>query len=114
MREIKFRAWDKEFKKWLHQNIVNSLCIDRLNEKDSIYEFNQFTGLHDRHGKEIFEGDVLKSEATDRLYPVTWWAEKAMFRAIKGNYFLDQAKAWKNCEVIGNVYEHPELTEVGK
>lgn len=126
MREIKFRAWSGRLKiMTLFDNapVVGQYPIG----DDEVYwgmlfttnahrvpltgydEIMQFTGLHDKNGKEICEGDILKSSTTGILFPVTWWAEKAKFRAVKGNIFLDSAKSWKNAEIVGNIHQNPEL-----
>ena len=75
----------------------------------------QFTGLKDAHGKEIYEGDILKWKADNRLYAVVFnWG---MFYAsvevcnqeIYGGFPLHSLTDDEACEIVGNIYDNPEL-----
>ena len=75
----------------------------------------QSTGLHDKNGKEVFEGDIIKM-AKDVYSDPTYYE---VIRHRGGAYRLESnqhgCELWlrhTNCEVIGNVYENPELLEV--
>ena len=144
-REIKFRCWDKKEKEWMfgYETLGGFSLIGEIimcGELSSIpleyltnMEFNQFTGLHDKNGVEIYEGDVLNGTWTQtdengyktvhdfKSFNVLYSDEHASFiipctydKYIKnpiGNYlnFLHQINL-KDSEVIGNIYENPELT----
>jgi hypothetical protein len=72
----------------------------------------QFTGLKDKNGKEIYEGDILKTE-TDKPMVVTWSKKFASFCISREGWafqhWFGEACDPENCEVIGNIYENPEL-----
>ena len=101
MREIKFRAWDKKDGMF---NVITISFDDDLVEHPNgmMYEnckLMQYTGLKDKNNKEIYEGDIVK-----------WYngIEEVFFGDGKfqaGVYLLDE----KEFEVIGNIYENPEL-----
>ena len=130
MRQIKFRAWDKDANRmWTDPSINN----DSLSDKSLVWM--QFTGLLDRHGKEIYEGDILDSEVypfhdegeSNYLAEVCWDAESAGFFGYM--YLREEARERKSgiaegnpvdtevfpeCEVIGNIYENPALIGMSK
>ena len=101
MKEIKFRAWDKDNNKWYFKS------KDIFNMEDLIgtmvigwdsYELMQYTGLKDKRGTEIYEGDVLEY-AGDTIVEVRWWGEG----------FYPKHSLYPESVVIGNIYENPEL-----
>lgn len=124
MREIKFRVWDKEIKKiilvspnWFINNEVSNTDFSKLAEEDNCI-LMQYTGLKDKNGKEIYEGDIVRfmNEVPDKmmLYKVEWNNEEARFAIVVehveyGKYFGRIDEIIKNIEVIGNIYENPEL-----
>lgn len=100
MREIKFRAWRQEEKTM--SNIFD--VIDDTREID--YDLDivmQYTGLHDKNGKEIYEGDIVDTPY-DKSY--IRWERGGFVFANDGN---DGLFCMDESEVIGNIYENPEL-----
>ena len=72
----------------------------------------QFTGMTDKHGTKIFEGDILNEpfEGREKLYQVFWSEDYFSFRVKNGygEYYLDEI-CQSRCEVIGNIYDNKEL-----
>ena len=107
MREIKFRAWDPYTKKMDYD------CRDALSfwngiavpEGDHIPL--QFTGLKDKNGAEIYEGDILK--IGPQAYPVVWDDKGTHGWKLDTPHFGIGASQSTFYEVIGNIYENPEL-----
>lgn len=126
MRPIKFRAWFPILKKmfqldglglkqdsvWIPGTDGYSSEIKRMD-----CEVMQFTGLIDKNGKEIYEGDiVLWSDVLREKYVFKWIEDFACFAAVDENreqHYLQRIDE-KITEVIGNVWESPELLEGAK
>lgn len=122
-REIKFRAWNEG--KMVDLLAITPLALDaNMNTQLALkgmsglflpfgggIELMQFTGLHDKNGKEIYEGDIVQWEDTvDDGYGcgyLTKIQEEVIFGG--GAYNPISTMPSKYFEVIGNVYENPEL-----
>ncbi|MFU0723088.1 YopX family protein [Streptococcus sp. IMAU11622] len=128
----KFRAWMKSLK-WMCDvtNIsFDSKFVDICQQGDTerytemSVEFDevklmQSTGLKDKNGKEIFEGDILDYKGRKAL--VRWHGSYASFIYRFVDELQNRKTEWKplylaymKCEIIGNIYENPELLEEGK
>ena len=115
-REIKFRAWDRKNRKMVN---MNYLCCHKsglmLFEKDhkpgKEFDFMQFTGLHDKNGKEIYEGDIVKHKQYVKYGELSGCVEKVTINPYNGVMVGDNSIG-KECEVIGNIHENPDLMEV--
>ena len=132
MREIKFRAWDKEAKAMWVWDEGREGWVDKFNICEWIangshrFSFMQYTGLKDKNGKDVYEGDVLASQRQphshiDHLEPaiigdVVYNDNLASFRIRiehHGNSIGEsntmKFTPYNHYEVIGNIYENPEL-----
>lgn len=133
MRQIKFRVWDSVWKSFIdpskYEIIFSSTntsfgkMILKWNDyfpEEMFYSpnqtLNQFTGLHDKDGKEIYEGDILFNDMSEWKYSVSW--DDLLFAFILNHVesqtwiFLHEINEDINCfEVIGNIYENSNLLE---
>lgn len=117
-REIKFRGLSFD-KGWIYGNLIKSDQSTWIRESD-YYNFKvkvdtvgQFTGLHDKNGKEIYEGDILRIIVNNNIEKICAVEFKS---GIFGVMFSKQRELTAfphfcntTFEVIGNVFENPEL-----
>ena len=129
MRQIKFRAWLKNFQKmvdvveidflegcivWIYDDYINQEQIKEVDKFEDII-LMQYTGIKDKNGVEIYEGDVIKTDDNHK-FKVIW--DETRFIGVDsvrdGNgyicYIDSHYKDGKSrLEIIGNIYDNPEL-----
>lgn len=113
-RPIRFRAWDTEKQKWATRTgngFIKAYKWDTIIEVEQEgLEFQQFTGLRDKNGKEIYEGDVVRlfeGRKNERIDVVEWEENSAKF--VKSQSPGSDMFGGEGIEVISNIYETPEL-----
>src|SRR5690606_11227640 len=80
------------------------------------YVLMQYTGLKDKNGREIYEGDIvlydrnIHKDIDTAKFKVVWAKDRYVLQEIKHKYYIDDV-TWELVEVIGNIYENPELME---
>lgn len=147
MRDIKFKCWQRGVVYvvvciWYRLGRVGHVVVEDPSCKDDILtlfpEYGemtllQFTGLHDKHGNEIYEGDIVERKYFHNNPPskrpkVKYILAKLPVVFDDGKFYLDDSEirstdygttfnSWwgDGCEIIGNIYEHPELlTQLNK
>lgn len=123
-REIKFRAWSESFREYTMFYDVEMIIKEDgvwwvCNNKTRIFQLTsrthklmQFTGLHDKNGKEIYEGDVLH-DIGGKIWVVKWnhsgWYKWISNPNEEGGVMFHIHEQFNNYKVIGNIYENPEL-----
>lgn len=123
MRDIKFRAQDFT-KSWNYGYVATGnetavlfpkMKTGSVNMAIQIYvlpeTIGQYTGIKDKDGNEIYEGDVVQNGDGGYFYVVEWWADDAAFRAKQvGSSSCIGLNYWrKELRIVGNRYDNPEL-----
>lgn len=122
----KFRAWLKEEYRMTDVREITFFNdeVQMISDVEGFYAYDefklmQFTGLKDKNDKEIYEGDIVKfSDCDDDVYitPVVWDKNYACFGVsfsggypISFDYLEEFYTELKDIEVVGDIYENPEL-----
>ena len=116
--EVVLLEWSAEYPMQLAKMVIIPSIEDgtyrTVHGYDTItnnYELMQYTGLHDKYGKEVYEGDIVRAN-----YPWEDWSDiLQVVRYVNGSwnysYALDEyaVKPATGWEIVGNIWEHPEL-----
>ena len=137
MREIKFRAWEEArlMNGKVRRRMISNeelLCYAEIpspmlssgfhdaTPDGDVWVWLQYTGLKDKNGVEIYEGDVLRDGKDATLIGVVFWNDmRAMFgidpsqcdATARSSKFIAPFDDWSDWEVIGNIYQNPELVK---
>jgi uncharacterized phage protein (TIGR01671 family) len=115
-REIKFRAWYKPDKEMIYyNNWADIRYLARFAQYDNVDFITQYTGLKDKNGKEIYEGDVCRFDNGDTIIiKMEDWLEVCIVPIgdIKCEDQWRDLYRISNSEIIGNIYENPELNDI--
>jgi uncharacterized phage protein (TIGR01671 family) len=130
MREIKFRAWDKIRERMSHaispyialDGEIKHVAVDDFKGScntlfETEFELMQYTGLKDKNGKEIYEGDIITVLVFDSNQECTVTEVKFVkynscsFDVYNpdGTWEIFLEDVQEDCEIIGNIYEHTYL-----
>lgn len=125
MREIKFRAWSKRRNKWVSPmtsfSFVTADLTTEFKDTEEI-AYSQYTGLKDKDGKEIYEGDIVKFNPCapypldnnledGQMGTIVFFLSEFLVKPLNDdgpNFILNELGDWV---VIGNIYENKELLD---
>lgn len=120
MREIKFRAWHSQSQGMVHwlelQSIAERAICHPLHGGHPHYELMQYTGLKDKNGKEIYEGDIIdvsmifEGSTLPHIGKIVFDESFGAFATEnEGGITLLHHHALHTAKIIGNIHENPEL-----
>lgn len=123
MREIKFRGFNTKNNQWLYgSHILNRgkhfVAPDEFADGKTWEDYEvvpesvgQFTGLHDKNGNEVYEGDVVRYRPNNKTYQVVFKDGIFFGEGIDGDGAASHF--FPSCEIVGNIHDHPSLIEKG-
>lgn len=127
MRQIKFRAWDERRKKMWSADEMGQDQLTLSPDGRGFINVNgtstrlstylpfliplQYTGLLDKGGKEIYEGDLVRFKGLEKIVYIgeVYWNDKKLHYSVQGELCHCALKIDEKYKVIGNIYENPEL-----
>ena len=121
--KTKFRVWDKKYKRFLDggevifdlynnntcEIVINELGYDNTIDRQSDFIVMQYTGINDKNGKEIYEGDIIKNNPDGDISVVYFDEEELQFCTKNNIYCQCPLFTFYDFEIIGNVYENSNL-----
>ncbi len=123
-RPIKFRAKSELTGQWIYGDLLSQKEPPIIIEQDEKYKgdfsettairesVGQFTGMLDKNGTEIYEGDIVRT-GTDKLMVITWSKRFASFCIERDgwgfSHWFGEAFEATDCEVVGNIFDNSEL-----
>jgi uncharacterized phage protein (TIGR01671 family) len=117
MREIKFRAWDSIQKNWTKSPYPIAAQFSEtevgFDDDQGKYILMQYTGLKDKNGKEIYEGDIVcyvDNIVVENIGGYYRTEPEGIFVEVKiPDIYLFDESLYEELEIIGNIYENPDL-----
>ena len=118
-RSIKFRVWDRKnrsFKLPSDERVEGTMFV--LSKEGILFSsvnfvFQQFTGLLDKNGKEIYEGDIIQEFPDSTYKSIVNWSKDGLWYGLSldSNSFGmgNELYLYPKCQVIGNIFENPSL-----